>query len=66
MNEIEEGIEDCLDEINRLRERVAELEAALHKVAEKSKHAFIMSYEADYYRIATMALKGEKDENDNH
>ena len=42
--------------------RIAELEAALKKIVEKTMHAHPMSYESGYYRIAHDALEGGKDE----
>jgi hypothetical protein len=40
--------------------RIAELEAALKKIVEKTRHAHPMSYESGYYRIAHDALEGGK------
>ena len=43
-----------------LKKRIAELEAALQRIVEKTRHAHLLSYESDYYRIARAALEGGK------
>ena len=42
--------------------RIAELEAALNNIIDKTGRAHPMSYVADIWRIARAALAGEKDE----
>lgn len=43
------------DDIVKLCDRIAELEAALQEIVKRTRHAHPMSYVSDYYRIANAA-----------
>ena len=44
-----------------LQRRIAELEAALQKIADRTRNAHPMSYVGDYFSIAQAALAGGRD-----
>jgi hypothetical protein len=54
----QETMGEAADLIETQSARTAELEAALKKIVEKTRHAHPMSYESGYYRIAHDALEG--------
>ena len=62
---MEDGLNEMLDRrilIKAQAARIAELEAALNTIIDKTGRAHPMSYVADIWRIARAALTGGKDD----